>query len=69
MGGVHVGGQHLAAFDKHQRYRRYWKALFLQFINFAVTKAYFLFMLYRATDPDEIVRPANYTQPVTSPLP
>ena len=61
MGGVDVDDQHLAAFDIHWRSRRCWKALFLHLINFAVIQAYFLFMLCWAINPDEIVRPADYS--------
>ena len=61
MGGVDVFDQRCATFKVRRKSRKFWKALFFDFLEVASVNSYILFSEYRRLNPDAILRKRSYS--------
>ena len=62
MNAVDRSDQILSTFNIQRKCLRWWKTMFFHLIDMAVVNSYILFLEHMANYPDEIERPAGYTQ-------
>ena len=60
MGSVDVFDAKSAAYKVRRKSRKYWKALFYDYLEIAAVNSFILFQLYRMTHPGDIDRPLQY---------
>ena len=62
MNAVDRSDQILSTFNIQHKCLRWWKTLFFHLIDMAVVNSYILFLEHKANNPNDIERPAGYSQ-------
>ena len=60
MGGVDLFDQHIAAYRALRRCQKYWKSIFLDFLDVSEVNAFLMFEIWRKSHPGQVDRPKHH---------